>query len=268
MSRARLLRQYLTDYNRKVEKADDIYKEQYGAYKAKAEEYNAFVNSVKAGQQQAVGEYAPGAYTMLKGYSDSNGIAGLTALSADSQGNPYMSGALVDKLPETSPDGNPWTPTGRSTGVYLKNPDGTATFHEWNSGGSGILMGSDNDAPANTGFIYDDMGNVIGSAPAPAPGWVPTTYTARIMDNSGIVAPEQQPPPEPRFTQNQIREMENPTDDAAGMAKANALGYTGNSRLKGDDPASRNSAFSNLGGDDPNNLKDKGVLARALAGEI
>lgn len=261
MSRAKLLRQYLTDYNRKVEKADDIYKEQYGAYKAKAEEYNAFVNSVKAGQQQAVGEYAPGAYTMLKGYTDSNGIAGLTAVNADKSGNTQLAGALVDKLPGA--------PVGLN-GVYLKNSDGTATFHQWNEGYTAPLMGSDNDpSSGGSGFIYDDMGNVIGtSAPATQPGWVPTTYSARIMDNSGIVAPEQHAPKEPTFTVNQLQEMENPTDDAAGMAKANALGYTGNSRLKGDDPASRNSAFSNLGGDDPNNLKDKGVLARALAGEI
>lgn len=245
MSRAKLLRQYLTDYNKKVEKADDIYREQYGIYKGKAEDYNAFVNSVKAGQQYAVGEYAPGAYTMLKGYSDSNGQAGLTAVSADKRGNPQMAGALVDQLPADN--------GGILNGVYVRNSDGTATYHQWDAGYTAPSMGSDND-------------------PAPqaprAPGWVATTNTARIMDNSGIVAPEQNPPPEPRFTLNEIAEMNNPTDDAAGVAKAQALGYSGNSRLKGDEPASRNSAFSNLGGDDPNNLKDKGVLARAIAGEI
>jgi hypothetical protein len=241
MSRAKLLRQYLHDYNRKVEKADDIYREQYGTYKAKAEEYNAFVNSVKAGQQQAVGEYAPGAYTLLKGYTDDQGQAGLTAAYADKKGNPQMAGALVDKLPEGNAAG--------LNGVYVKNPNGTATFHSWSGGG---LFGN----------TVDEFGQEIPQ------GWQNTGYSARIMDNSGITAPEQHAPPAPRFTQNQIREMEHPTDDAAGIVKAQALGYSGNPQLKGLEPASRNSAFSNIGGDDPNNLKDKGVLARAIAGEI
>lgn len=238
MSRAKLLRQYLHDYNRKVEKADDIYREQYGTYKAKAEDYNAFVNSVKAGQQQAVGEYAPGAYTLLKGYTDDQGQAGLTAAYADKKGNPQMAGVLVDKLPEGNAAG--------LNGVYVKNPNGTATFHTWNGG-------------------TDMLGNQIEGV---TPGWQNSGYSARIMDNSGITAPEQHAPPAPRFTQNQIREMEHPTDDAAGIVKAQALGYSGNPQLKGLEPASRNSAFSNIGGDDPNNLKDKGVLARAIAGEI
>lgn len=247
MSRAKLLRQYLTDYNRKVTKADDIYREQYETYKAKADEYNAFVNSVKAGQQQAVGEYAPGSYTMLKGYTDNNGQPGITAVSADKSGNPQLAGALVDKLPNG--------PAGLN-GVYLKNPDGTATFYTY-------------QAPSAGGWISDGTDGGGGTQVEATPGgWQKSDYTARIMDNSGIVAPEQHAPKAPTFTQNQIREMENPTDDAAGIVKANALGYTGNPQLKGDQPASRNSAFANLGGDDPNNLKDKGVLARAIAGEI
>lgn len=249
MSRARLLRQYLTDYNRKVEKADDIYKEQYGAYKAKADEYNAFVNSVKAGQQQAVGEYAPGTYTMLKGYTDSNGQPGITAVSADKRGNPQMSGALVDKLPAEQ--------TGLN-GVYLKNGDGTATFYTWDTGFT--TTATDNGG--------GDGGTGFSTVQAGSPGWVATSYRARVMDNSGIVAPEQVAPKEPTFTLNQIKEMENPTDDAAGIAKAQALGYSGNPRLIADQAASRNSAFANIAGDDPNNLKEKGVLARAVAGEI
>lgn len=249
MSRVKLLRQYLTDYNKKVEKADDIYKEQYGAYKAKAEDYNAFVNSVKAGQQNAVGEYAPGVYTLLKGYTDDKGQPGITAYSADKRGNPQMAGGLVDKLPAQA--------TGLN-GVYLKNGDGTATFHTWD-------MGS----------VYEDQlmanttdGGGSGQQQLRPAGWVATQYRARIMDDGGLTAPEQHAPKAPSFTQNQMREMQNPTDDAAGVAKAQALGYSGNPQLKGLEPASRNSAFANLGDDNPNNLKDKGVLARAIAGEI
>ena len=241
MSRAKLLRQYLTDHNRRLEKANDIYKEQYGAYKVKADEYNNFVNSVKAGYQQGIGEYADGAYTLLKGYTDSNGQPGFTAAYADKKGNPQMAGPLVDTLPNTGAGLN---------GVYLKNPDGTATFHTWQSG-TDMLGGT-----------VDENGNQLPS------GWQKTAYSARVMDGSSIKAPEQQKVRAPTFTQNQINEMQNPTDDAAGVVKAQALGYTGNSRLKGDEPASRNSAFANLSGDDPNNLREKGVLARTLAGEI
>jgi hypothetical protein len=242
MSRAKLLRQYLQDYNRKLNKADDIYREQYGAYKAQAEEYNAFVESVKAGQQQGIGEYAPGAYTVLKGYTDSSGQPGFTAAYADKKGNPQMAGPVVDKLPDAP---------GGLNGVYLKNPDGTATFHTW--GGGTDFLGNP---------LVDENGNPVAS------GWQRSSITARVMDPSYIQAPTQKAPRAPTFTQNQLQEMQNPTDDPAAIVKANALGYTGNPRLKADEPASRNSAFTNLIGNDPNSLREKGVLARTLAGDI
>lgn len=237
MSRATLLRQYVQDYNIKLQKIDDDYREQYETYKNNVNNYNDFLNSVKAGQQQGIGEYAPGLYTVVKGYTDDKGEVGLTAAYADEKGNPQMSGMMVDKLPENNDAG--------LSGVYLRNPDGTASFHQWNSG-------------------FDFLGNPIENV---TPGWSPTGYNARVIDENGIVAPERNIP-EPRLSLSDLKELNNPRDDMAGIAMANALGYSGNSALVADQPTSPNSAFFNIGGDNPNNLKDKGILARTLAGEI
>lgn len=248
MSRVTLLRQTLADYNKKVQSADSMYREQYSAYGAKIDDYNNFLNSVKAGQQQAVGEFSPGLYTVLKGYSDDKGEVGLTAAYADKQGNPQMSGALVSELPKDNADG--------AAGVYLKNADGTATFHTWDSG-QNYVAGSGGDGGSDGQVVQDGT-----------PGWVASGNTLRVMNPDTIIAPEQMKLQAPSLTLGDMEELQNPTDDQAGIAKANALGYSGNSKLVADEPTSRNSAFFNIAGDDPNGLKDKGILARTLAGEL
>lgn len=82
------------------------------------------------------------------------------------------------------------------------------------------------------------------------------------------VAPEQAVAPKtPSYTQRDLEAMKNPGTDAAGVARANALGYTGNSDVAGlNEPAMRNSAFTKP--DDPYGLKDRGILARVMGGQL
>lgn len=82
------------------------------------------------------------------------------------------------------------------------------------------------------------------------------------------VAPAQSvAPPAPNYTNNDRAAMANPGTDPAGVVRANNLGYTGNSEVSAaNSGAMRNSAFN--APDDPNNLKERGVLARVLGGQL
>lgn len=73
-------------------------------------------------------------------------------------------------------------------------------------------------------------------------------------------------PPSPNYTNNDIAAMANPGTDPAGVVRANNLGYTGNSEVSAANSGPmRNSAFNQ---DDPNNLKDRGILARVMGGQL
>jgi len=234
-------------YNAEVDRVNAANQSASDLYNQQAAEYNAFVNSIKAGQQMGVGEYAPGAFTMMKGYSDDNGVPGITAAYADKSGNPQMAGALVDKLPDADAGLN---------GVWLKNSNGTATFHQWNSG------------------YIDGGGGDGGSGPVqvgPA-GWVATDNTARLMQFNtpsptaqevSTPAPEQPKGWNPSL--REIEEVQAPTADAAGVQMAAARGESAKAGLV-NEAIGRESAFADP--EDPNNLADKGILARVLGGQL
>lgn len=228
----------LTSYNQAVAGYNAEAESRNANYNNQVNEYNAFVNSVKAGQQLAVGEYAPGAYTLLKGYSDSNGVVGITPYSADKRGNPQMAGALVDKLPTDN--------TAGLNGVYLRNPDGTATFHSWNSG-------------------TDLMGGTIEGA---APGWQNTGYSARIMEFN---TPAPTPPPtpaEPDFysmSRREEQELTNPTATTAEATLAANKGLPVKTNLA-DQASSGASVYAERDRDQA--IEQSGILARVLSGKL
>lgn len=93
-------------------------------------------------------------------------------------------------------------------------------------------------------------------------------YASRPTSLPTPVAPAQAVAPRaPNLTNNDYRAMRDPGTDQAGVAKANALGYTGKSELAGDaGGAMRNSAFADPA--DPNGLKDRGILARVMGGQL
>lgn len=74
-------------------------------------------------------------------------------------------------------------------------------------------------------------------------------------------------PRSPNLTNADYAALSEPATDQAGVAKANALGYTGKSELAGDQGGPmRNSAFAKQ--DDPQGLKDRGILARVIGGQL
>lgn len=71
---------------------------------------------------------------------------------------------------------------------------------------------------------------------------------------------------EPNLTQSNMKELQNPSSDQAGLALQQAYGMEGKSQLAGDVANSRVSAFADP--EDPNNLAERGILARTLAGQL
>lgn len=79
-------------------------------------------------------------------------------------------------------------------------------------------------------------------------------------------APEMTSIKEPNLTQSNMKELQSPSSDQAGLALQQAYGIEGKSQLAGDVANSRVSAFADP--EDPNNLAERGILARTLAGQL
>lgn len=89
----------------------------------------------------------------------------------------------------------------------------------------------------------------------------PTTLANPVAPTQAVA------PPEPNFTNNDIKAMANPGTDPAGVVRANNVGYTGNSEIAAlNSGAMRNSAFADPA--DPQNLKERGILARVMGGQL
>lgn len=237
MAKARLLRQYLTDYNREVKGANKDYKEQYATYKTAAEAYN-----------QKIAKFNSDAQGMTPGdiYQNEQG----TLTQFDKKGNPVAYG-------------------GPSLGGFADEYGNTLTYGTPYKAANGLWYYDVMQTTAGTEGSYDEYGQPIPAKPGTTTK-VDTAYIPVKAFHPGTAptAPAQEVPKAPTFTVNQLEEMANPSNSAAEINRAQAFGYTGKSALVAERDPTKNSAFANLGGDDPNNLKEKGVLARAVAGEI
>lgn len=78
--------------------------------------------------------------------------------------------------------------------------------------------------------------------------------------------PERVDPKEPNITASNIREVMNPGLNQAQGQLLQAKGIVAKSDLAGDQPAMKNSVFSDQ--QDPQGLKERGVLARVLGGQL
>lgn len=78
-------------------------------------------------------------------------------------------------------------------------------------------------------------------------------------------------PRQPNLTENDIRAIQNPPTNAAGVEMARAKGWTGESELVAEnEDRARISAFESAfdNPDNPQALKDRGILAKTLAGRL
>lgn len=288
MAKARLLRQYLTDYNREVQGANKDYEERYNHYKAAVEAYNAHAAPTATGGGDSFLGYGRGILQDDgKVYSERNsdgswsgkfwsqpareltwdeavaiGEQQRAAAAADPYGMWMFADPLPGKRPEAgsfqASDYETWAPIGSDDPRYAQKLaeaqaawDKEKGLHE-----AGGLMFYENAANYR---INREGGIETYGLPA---GTFASAYRAPAN------APTQETPKAPTFTVNQLEELANPSNSAAEINRAQAFGYTGKSALVAERDPTKNSAFANLGGDDPNQLKDRGVLARAIAGEL
>jgi len=254
MARAKLLRQYLDDYRKKVVGENAAYLDRYAtyqgqfdAYKAAGEAFNYMAeNSPHSAQIYQDGKIYLG--TGGGGFVDSKVpvIREYTRAEAEELGknDPY-----------------------RFLGIPPRPEQGTEI---WDAGYGGMLSPG---SPA-----YNEQLSIQQAA------WDADKKLADMgaikylaTDNSGMVITASAPPvapaapapaadiPPPNLTQSNIRELQNPAQDMAGLQMAMNKGVVGKSELA-DNTQSKNSGFANP--EDPNNLKDLGILARVVGGQL
>lgn len=115
--------------------------------------------------------------------------------------------------------------------------------------------------PDTQEWVGDEIGGSMQAVRHPIYADSPTTL-------ANPVAPAQpEAPPGPSLTNNDYKALANPGTDPAGVVRDNNMGYTGNSEIAAlNDTPMRNSAFSDP--EDPQGLKESGILARTLGGQL
>lgn len=246
MANARLLRQYIGDYNKKLAAEQGAYEDRYAGYKT---QYDTYTQQAQAYNQQIDQFNAAGA-AMTPGdiWQDETG----KLMQYDKKGNPVAyggpGGSFTDEFGTTITAGTPYR---AANGAWYYDVMQTT---------------------AGTDASYDEYGQPIPAKPGTTK--VDTRYIPVKAFHPGAAptAPAEPAPPgevrEPNLTQNDVKEMQNPGQNQAELAMSAARGYIGKSQLAAENDPSKNSAFANLAGDDPNNLKEKGVLARVVAGQL
>jgi len=239
MATARLLRQYLTDYEKTVEQANAAteaanaaYSTAYDAYSGQSDAYNAQIQAYNAEMagldprdvfQDETGK--------LKTLTTNGEIKDYVPTTSNVLGMP------VAAKPYKGEDGS-WYYIGRTPVPATYGPEGNEVTPE--------------------GYT---TGPIQIAVEAVHPG-----VSALPTEPAAPTAPDK--PKDPNLTVNDWEELANPGRTPAQLAMAANKGLVAKSELADNTAPSTNSAFSNLSGDNPNNIKEKGVLARTLAGQL
>jgi hypothetical protein len=262
MARARLLRQSVEDYGKKVQTVNRDYAERYATYQAGVEAHNAFVNAVNAGSTMGLGglggEYS-GQYAAVK--------AG-KAVYARKSGEVRDAGGFYKSWEDLKAAEASYTPPFSITprGPGLLGPGARNWIY---------------DAKTNTADLYQNMSQgtyqvegvneqgepTMTTVTDPANWQRVPTNTLRPVNYYGPGAPEQgEEPKAPNLTVNDVQEMTAPGLNQAEQSRTRAWGYVPKSELAGDDQHSKGSVFSDLREGEQD--KEKGVLARVLGGQL
>lgn len=248
-------------YNANVDQVNAANQSASDLYNQQAAEYNAWTEQIKAGQSVGVAKTPDGRWALLGSHN------GEYAWSVrDKRGNPMdatqMYGSLaegVKAVENGSGQRLPWSPT---PVFWVKNADGTATQYA----GSAVEIANPNYNP-NDWFGGADQPQTITQTQ-----WQPTTVPIRIAEfNTPAPTPQSvslPTPEEPKGWNPSLREIDElraPTVDAAGAQMATARGEGAKTGLV-NEAVGRDSAFADP--EDPNNLADKGILARVLGGQL
>lgn len=281
MANYRNLRRQVEDAQKKYARYNEImsnYNAQIDSYNAAGSEFNSWMNQIKIGQSTGLAEYENGTWAQLGSHE---GDYAWSNRNKDT-GKPYDATGLLGsraeldaQSPGSSTDfGSEYGPQWFANSYWVRNGDGTATKY---TGGSESYR----IEPGQPGYIeatpdYTGEGNTFWRLPDGGITSVDPNQGTRGKWQAGdtlrIAAFETPAPVEPdvsvpraSFTNSQIKEMQNPTMDAAGAALGETKGYG----VKTSEANAGPTANSALAGLDPEDqFKDKGILARVLGGDI
>jgi len=232
MANVRLLRQSVETYQNALAKTGGEYQAAYDQYVKDVEAHN----TAAAPYNQAVTQLQAGGVMLAVGPDGlartytSDGKGGVTAVGVEAGG---VAAPALSSLPATADYGKDY---------LLRNADGTATFYSL-----GVPQ-QKGEAPV---WLKNNTFKVLPDAPGPGPAEV----AAPVM------------PKEPNITASNLREMQNPGLNQAQAQLRTAQGMGAKSELAGDAaPAMKNSVFADP--QDPQGLKERGVLARVLGGQL
>ena len=271
MANYRNLRRQAEDAQKKYARYNEImtnYAGQIDAYNAAGTEHNAFIEQVRVGANKGVGKTANGGWALVGSHDGQ-----LAYDVRDEEGRPMDAGAMYGSFGEgvAAIEVDSRAPGGSQ--FWAKNADGTATRYQYFANPDyGYPVNTqpphdDYGYPVQTPQPHDDYGYPVQTPQQVSPGsWHPATIGYRSMefDKPEPVAPDAEPP-KLNLTNSQIKEMNNPTADAAGAITSAAKDYG----VKTSEANAAPSANSALAGLDPEDqFKDKGILARVLGGNL
>lgn len=235
--------------------ASDLYNQQAAAY-------NAFVEKVQSGQAQGLAEFRPGEWAQSSGGK---------ILYLDKKGNPQGNAPLVNNVNELMQSG--------AAAAWVRYGDeGKATYVKRDQAGAfdpAKAIALDKkwaEIQANPtkyqvpmeggGMRYNDDALMTMMAAGSNLGVMKFDKAAPTAQDAGPT-PEQPKGWNP--SRRDLAELSAPTADAAGVEFAKARGEAVKTGLM-NEAVAKNSAFADA--EDPNNLKDRGILARVLGGQL
>ncbi len=232
MVMARLLRQRLNDYVNQVNRAE-------ADYGAQAETYNASLKAAQSGTPTVMKD-ADGKYVIVGGtVGDQLKVISSKVVDASTLGEVLNKSATAL----------------RPRGTYGRDSEGNVARYE-------VEPYTEKVPVSSSGQLYG--GSISGPKMTTVSGyrWVKQgDNIAQMPDIPQVSAPQQ-----PNLTRSNLKELENPSYDPAGVAGMANYGIEAKSQLAGEVANSKVSAFADP--EDPNNLAERGILARTLAGQL
>lgn len=230
MVMARLLRQRLNDYVNQVNRAE-------ADYVQAATAYNSALQGAMRGTTSVITD-ANGKQVVVGGKTPDGKLA--------------LKSSSIKDLKDLSETWN-----GMMTGrfKYARDADGNVARYK--------LEPYVETVPAKPGgtSVFDFM-NKPKETTVSGSRWVKVGENLPIIPNQPVI----QEVKEPSLTRSNIKELQSPSSDQAGTALQQAYGLQAKSALAGDVDNSKVSAFADP--EDPNNLAERGILARTLAGQL
>lgn len=264
-------REQIAAYNANVDQVNAANQSATDLYNQQAVEYNAWMEQIKAGQSKGVAKTSDGKWALLGSH---NGDYAWDV--RDYIGNPRDAAQMYGSVAElngTKP--NSFQISTGLSGAWVRNPDGTASRYEWASYDEHTIQPGEAGYVENNGLQHGGWRPEGGVDPNYRPaytGWVEAGAPVKIAEfntkpptTQGVTVPTPEEPKGWNPSLREIAELRAPTVDTAGAQMATARGEGAKTGLV-NEAIGRESAFADP--EDPNNLADKGILARVLGGQL